>query len=115
MAEYVMSKIVQQTDGPFEALGITDEDFVKLDALNGKTITILDYKNYVKDDSDGVFIAFEVDGKLGYTATHAVGIVKTFQNEEVQRILDEGNPISAQVVQKMSKKSGRMYYCFATE
>lgn len=115
MAEYVMSKLVQNenTDGPFEKLGITDEDFVMLDTLKDKTITIVGYKNYVKDESDGVFVAFECDGKLSYTATHAVGIVKAFQNPEVQRILDEeGKAISATVVQRKSKKTGRMYFCF---
>lgn len=114
MANYVMSKLVQNenTDGPFEDLGITDEDFVMLDTLKGKTITIVAYKNYVKDDSDGVFIAFECDGKLSYTATHAVGIVKAFQNEEVQKVLDGGEAITAVVTQKKSKKTGRMYFCF---
>lgn len=110
-----MSKFVQQTDGPFESLGITDEDFIKLDALNGKKIVILAYKNYVKDESDGVFIAFEMGGILGYTATHAVGIVKTFQNPEVMSALDNGDTITATITQKKSKKTGRLYYCFADE
>lgn len=111
-----MSKLVQtENNGPFEDIGITDENFVMLDTLKDKQITILAYKNYAKDGSDGVFIALECEGSLYYTATHAVGIVKTFQNPEVQKILDGGDPIGAVIVQKKSKKSGRMYFCFDSE
>lgn len=113
---YVMSKLISNDNGaPFEDLGITEDMFMPLDEMVNKPITIIGYKNYVKDDSDGVFIAFEYGGDLRYVATHSVGLVKTFQNEEVQKILDEGHPISAKVVEKKSKKTGRMYKCFETE
>ena len=113
---YVMSKLVKNDSGaPFEDLGITEDMFMPMDEIVNKPIEIIAYKNYVKDESDGVFIAFEYGGDLRYVATHAVGIVKTFQNEEVCKILDEGNPISAKIVQRKSKKTGRMYHCFETE
>lgn len=113
---YVMSKLVKNENGaPFEDLGITEDMFMSLDEMVNKPITIIGYKNYVKDDSEGVFIAFEYGGDLRYVATHAVGLVKTFQNEEVKKILDGGEPIQAKVVQKKSKKTGRMYFCFESD
>ena len=116
MANFAMTKFVQMNDnGPFEDLGITDDDFVMLDSLKDQQITIVAYKNYTKDESDGVFIAFEYKGKMGYTATHAVGIVKTFQNPDVMTALDSGDTITATIIQKKSKKTGRLYYCFADE
>ena len=109
---YVMSKLIKNDSGaPFEDLGITEDMFMPLDEMVDKPITILAYKNYVKDESDGVFIAFEYAGDLRYVATHAIGLVKTFQNPEVCTVLNEGHPIQAKVVQKKSKKTGRMYFC----
>lgn len=113
---YAMSKLVKyESTAPFEDLGIEEDAFMSMDELVNKPITIIGYKNYVKDDSDGVFIAFEYGGDLRYVATHAVGIVKTFQNEEVQKVLDDGETITAKIVEKKSKKTGRMYKCFETD
>ena len=116
MTNYVMSKLVNVNNGtPFEELGIEDSDFIMLEKLKDKDITLIAYKKYVKDESDGIFMCFEMDGQMYYTATHAVGIVKTFDNEEICDILNGGSAISARIVQKKSKKSGRMYFCFDSE
>lgn len=113
---YVMSKLVKtESEAPFENLGITEDQFMSIDEMVNKPITIIAYKNYIKDESDGVFIAFEYGGDLRYVATHAVAIVKTFQDEDIQKILDDGEPIQAKIIQKKSKKTGRMYFCFEAE
>lgn len=111
-----MSKLVQtESEAPFEDLGITEDMFMPLDEMVDKPITIIAYKKYVKDESPGVFIAFEYNGDLKYNATHSIAIVSAFDNEEVCKILDGGDPITAKVVEKKSKKTGRMYKCFETD
>lgn len=111
--KYEMKTLIpNMNESPFEDLGLTERDFVPIEDLVDKDIVVTAYKKYSKDDSPGVFIAFEADGIAGYVATHAVALVKTFDEQAVRNVLDGGESIEACIVKRTSKKTGRQYYCF---
>ena len=113
---YVMSKLIPNVNEcPFADLGLDEDDFVSLETILNKPVTIMAYKMYTKDDSPGVFMALEINGRMAYNATHSVALVKTFEDPTVKQILDDGEPIEATITKRTSKKTGRSYYCFANE
>lgn len=113
--KYEMSKLIgSPTESPFDKIGITEDMFMPIKDVLGKNITIVAYKNYTKNDSPGVFIAFTIGGEMKYLATHSVALVRVFQDPEVTGILDGGDTIDAKIVEKKSLRTGRMYQCFAS-
>lgn len=114
MTVSIRELIEQSRTAPFDDV-VTRDDYIEIEKLVGKEITIQNAYLFENDKGPGVSVLITVDGDMHYFTTHAVNIVKTFQNPEVQKILDGGDPIGAVIVQKKSKKTGRMYFCFDSE
>lgn len=101
-----------KTDSPFEYAGITADDHMMLDEIVGKDIVIQDVKTFENDKGPGVYMLVEVGGRTGYICTHAVGLVKPFNNPTlVGDVKREG--IDARIIKRKSLKSDRMVYAFA--
>ena len=99
-------------DCPFADQGVKNTDFVELDSILDRPIEIIDYHLFENDKGPGVSVLIKLNGKDQYITTHAVNIVKTFQNPRVQAML-ETETLDAVIVLRQSKKSSRMVYDFA--
>lgn len=99
-----------QNEAPFEYMGITEDMYVELNALKDKTITVMDAKGFENDKGPGVYIAFKSGESLGYTTTHAVGLVNLFTREEVMAAFAREENIVCTIRQKTSKKTGYQFF-----
>lgn len=97
-------------DAPFEGMGITEDDYVPLNEVEGKKVCFIGAKPFENDKGRGVYIAIQDGERKGYTTTHAVGLVDAFSNVEVQNIFDSGDVIEGTIKQKVSKKTGNRYF-----
>lgn len=101
-----------KTDTPFEYAELTAEDYMPIDAVLDKPFVINDVEKFTNDKGDGVYILIDIDDKQKYICTHAVGLVKAFDNERLMdAIVEKGVP--ARIVKRKSMKSDRMVYAFA--
>lgn len=109
MATINMSKALGY-DAPFEGIGISDNDYVPLNEVEGKKVTFIGAKPFENDKGRGVYIAILDGEKKCYTTTHAIGLVDAFSATEVQNIFDSGDVIEGTIKQKVSKKTGNRYF-----
>jgi len=113
MTTIVASEILGSR-APFqEDFGIEEDQFINIMDLRGKSVGIMGAKGYENDKGEGVFLALTVDGQIGYTATHAVGIVRAFTDPKVIEVLERGDTIVGTVTEKVSKKTGNRFLIIA--
>lgn len=99
---------------PFEdEYGVANEDFISIDEILDREISIIDVKPYENDKGPGVFALINVDEELRYIATHSVGLVGMMTDTKVMETLENGQQVSARIVKRKSKKSDRTVYAFA--
>lgn len=102
----------QKNEVPFEYADLTSEDYIPIDSVVGKEFRIDDVKTFENDKGKGVYMLITIGMAQKYICTHAVGIVKTFDNEIlVGDIKSRG--VRATIVKRKSMKSDRMVYAFA--
>ena len=101
-----------KTESPFENVGITAEDYMPIDDVLGKKIVIMDVMKFENEKGEGLYILFEIGDEMRYICTHAIGLVRPFDNIKVVNVVrDEG--LEAVIVKRKSMKSDRMVYAFA--
>lgn len=109
MSEIVkLSDVIQHFDDdgtPFaDFRGLTDRDLFATRA-----------QAFENDKGPGVMIWINMDGGDApevRICSHAIGIVESFSDSEIQDLIAAGNLIKFQIHTKVSKKSGReFYYC----
>lgn len=107
----------QQKEQPFE--NVSDEDFVKVEDILGKTLEISEVKTFENDSGPGAYALFEVDGKKKFICTHSKPLVAGFARMEklleVSRLENEGEPYcETKIVKRQSKTdAGKQVYSFA--
>jgi len=92
-----------KSEPPFD---MGEEDFVKLETLLGKTIRISGVRKFESARGPGLFIRFNLEGeeKLHYTTTHAYGIMRILDNDDLIGFLDDGKTVKGTLVKRPSQK-----------
>jgi len=92
-----------KSEPPFD---MGEEDFIKLETLLGKKLVISGVRKFENAKGPGLFFKFNIEGeeKPHYTTTHAYGIMKILDNDDLIGLLDDGKFIKATIVKRPSQK-----------
>lgn len=87
---------------PFE---MEEADFVDPTSLIGTKILIRNVEYFENQKGPGMYILFnyENDATDHYTTTHAGGIIRILNNEDLRILLKEGNILPATINRRSSK------------
>lgn len=81
-----------------------DAEYLDVNAIIGKPITIMDVTVFENAKGKGVHILIQLDGKEYRLCTHGVAIVDTLGREEIGKALDEGDYITCKIVKVASQR-----------
>ena len=90
-----------------------ESEYKSIDEILDKTINVLDTKFFDNDKGEGAYVLCDDGHDIFHICTHSVGLVGVLQNDKVQEMLKQGQPLQAMIVKRKSTKSDRMVYAFA--
>lgn len=87
-----------------------DREYMAMDELLNRELSITEVKTYENDKGPGVAAAFTCDGQAGMLVTHSIGIYKTLTSEAVRIALESEMPVDVILRKGKSKKTGNSFY-----
>ena len=90
-----------------------DSEYKSIDDILDTEINVLETKFFDNDKGEGAYVLCDDGHDIFHICTHSVGLVGVLQNDKVQEMLAQDQPLKACIVKRKSTKSDRMVYSFA--